>query len=133
MEVTEVDERFLIRFEYRPEYLALVARFHGLLTFQDLLQIAPQVHGHPNFPDVRGVLFDMRAARTGHDPKELRRFVDLLAERREPRGYRAAYLVEDDFAFGMTRMFDALAEGLHDRARMIFREERAAFAWLSAT
>jgi hypothetical protein len=93
---------------------------------EDMVRLAADPHYSPDMPGI----VDMRNAKVNLSSNEIRQLTDSLKQ--SPRvvsNTRRALLVGSDLAFGIYRMFVAMAENGRTDYR-VFREEQAARDWL---
>lgn len=100
----------------------------GVVTDADLLEHQQRLRGDPDFQPWFRQLFDFTTATenevTGRGVRQ------LAIAPAFGKGSKRALLVGEDSAFGLARMFQTLRDEHADESIEIFRDERAARAWL---
>ena len=116
---------FIERGVSRDQVFQLV-RFRGNLQARDIAVMAPPASDHR----LDGVtLFDVRSARIDLSYAEGRGLSQVIGSRRSTKKRRGAYLVADDFTYGLARMYAGSA-GVYYEEQEIFRDIEEALAWL---
>lgn len=118
-------EGFIERGVSRDRFFQLV-RFRGELRASDIAIMTPPVSDHR----LDGVtLFDVRYAQIDISYAEGRDLSAEIGARRSRKKARGAYLVADDYTYGLARMYSGSA-GVHYEEQKIFRDLDEAIAWL---
>lgn len=108
----------------------VVVRVHGELTTREAFRIrARAVSRHPGLPR----MWDFRQADlSSWTQDEIRAMAESLNTRRDGPATRVAALVSRDIEFGISRIFEVLAEDLSTDQFDVFRLETDAVGWLLA-
>ncbi len=105
----------------------------GNLIMAEVQQAFENGLAHPDFRPGMNVVWDFREcsfARLKTD--DIRSQADHIRRQTEDRetAYKAAVLVSTDVGYGMSRMFDAYADGMPCQVR-VFRDADEAHRWLA--
>lgn len=118
-----------VEYRYDVETGCLLFRLRGHLNLQEFKDAVARAKadpdippGHLRFSDLRAILGTPNAG----DVEEIARLSNALDEVKPPR--LSALLADQDFFFGLARMFRAHREG--EEKINIFRDYEAAVQWL---
>ena len=116
--------------DFLPESQTIVVRWNDVLTAESFIDFLSVLVAHPDFRSNMNRLYDFRSATIELTTTGLRSIKSEIQDLDEAHGdRRVAFLVHRDLAYGMMRMFTAIAENL--RAEMgVFRDEAEAKAWI---
>jgi hypothetical protein len=111
-----------------------VLRDRGEMTPERALGWTPALLAHPDYIAGMPVLMDMREIDfSSLDRHGIERLVAGIGAQPGGGPRCTALVVADDLGFGMTRVFEALVNGVDDRLRRVFRDSDAALYWLLET
>jgi hypothetical protein len=116
-----------ITFTIDPHARIVAMRVTGSLTDDDVRAIREELRRHPDFDPGMGQLFDARAAEQVALSSDAVR--SLASVSVFHAGTRRAFVVANDFQFGMARMFSLYSE-THAQTVEVFRDIESALGWL---
>lgn len=116
-----------ITFDINPSEHIVVMRAAGVLDDQSVNHVRASLRKHPDFDSSMVQLFDMRSA--GQITLSAGAVRALASGSIFDRGARRAFVVANDFQFGMSRMFSLYSES-HAQRVEVFREVGSALLWL---
>lgn len=115
-----------------PDLGLLATRFIGVVDDDEFLELYRAIFADPAYVLGTNELADLtEAVELRFSARGMRR-VEHLTRRvyhNEPEAFRTAVLAPSDLAFGIGRMYGALADGGPERVS-VFRDADAAFTWL---
>jgi len=116
-----------ITFDINSSDRIVVMRVAGVLDEQAVNLARGSIRAHPDFDPSMVQLFDMRCAQQislSADAVRALAYVSIF-----DRGARRAFVVGNDFQFGMARMFSLYSEARAQTVE-VFREIDSALLWL---
>ena len=115
------------RFDHSRKLIIVTAA--GSLSADDLLNHQIQVHNDPSHDPTYSQLNDMRTADLTSIDADC---VEVLSQRAIPKvGTKIAFVVRNEIAKELARMFESLRDGTGEEFR-VFRDLDAAFTWLES-
>lgn len=117
-------------YEIRPGERLVLLRFHGHVTASDILDATSRLRADPAFEPGFATLVDCRDQISALSREELDRLMAGVAARPPGPPRRVAVVVGSDVLYGVTRMFQILAEDRLPHTIEVFRELDEAKAWL---
>jgi hypothetical protein len=114
------------------EDAALVTvRVHGALTLDGAQQTLMALYAEPRYRSPMVDLWDLRDAEIDSGPGDVQRFVQFMALSRGEHGSdRTALVVARGADFGISRMYQTLAEATLPISIQVFTQLDEAYAWL---
>lgn len=114
------------------ETAALVTvRVHGALTLEAARQTMMELYAEPSYRSPIVDLWDLRDAEIDSGPGDVQRFVQFMQLRRGEHGSdRTALVVARGADFGISRMYQTLAEATLPISVNVFTQLEDAYAWL---
>jgi len=117
-----------ITFDINPSDRIVVMRAVGVLDDHAVNLARASIRTHPDFDASMMQLFDMRSAeQITLSADAVRALASVSVFSRESR---RAFVVRNDFQFGMARMFSLYSES-HAQTVEVFREVEPALVWLA--
>ena len=118
------------RYNFLPEHHIIVVRWTGDLTAEGIIEFLRDLVAHPDFRPNLNRLYDFSNANVELTVTGLRAIGTEIQNLDEAHGdRRVAFLVHQDLAYGMMRMFTAIGENLKADMK-VFRDEAEARAWI---
>lgn len=109
-------------------------RVSGAMTLSDARQALTQLYAQPCYRPPMVDLWDLRAAEIDTNPGEVAALVHFIEGHRGEHGTdRTAVVVSNAVEFGITRMYQAHAEGCLPIAIQVFTRLADAYSWLGKT
>lgn len=123
-----------VEYQIDPARRLVRVTMRGHLTGDDLLKFQrevwsrPDVQGFDELVDASGIELDLSSRLTS----DLRGLAEIAASMDSPNVSKLAIVAEDDFGFGLGRMYAAYREAAAHGTRVVevFREIEPALAWL---
>jgi hypothetical protein len=114
------------------EDAALVTvRVHGALTLEGARQSLMELYAQPSYRSPMVDLWDLRDAEIDSGPGDVQRIVQFIQGNRGERGSdRTALVVARAADFGISRMYQTLAEGTLPFSVQVFTQLDQAYNWL---
>jgi hypothetical protein len=114
------------------EDAALVTvRVEGVLTLEGARQALMNLYAQPSYRSPMVDLWDLRDAEIDSGPGDVQRFVQFIQTNRGEHGSdRTALVVGRPADFGISRMYQALAENTLPFPVQVFTQLDEAYAWL---
>lgn len=109
----------------------LVETFCGKIRIDDLIPAIAEVYAHPAFRPDMAALVDLRRASLDISYRQMCEFVLRLQTQSRIVSGRWAFLVSHPADFGICRIYEAIAENIHDDVA-VFYDWESATAWLGA-
>jgi hypothetical protein len=117
---------------HMDEKAALVTvRVQGALTLEGARQALMSLYAEPKYRSPMVDLWDLREAEIDSGPGDVQRFVQFIQASRGDRGSdQTALVVARPADFGISRMYQTLAEGTLPFSIQVFMRIEDAYAWL---
>ena len=124
-------EKVAYRYRIDPALGLLVEKFVGEIGWRDLFEGASKSATDSNFRPGMNVLMDLTDAHMDIGYKEMRALIAVLANAPDHRLGRVAVVAPEPLQFGLSRMYQAIAEGvgIYEDCR-VFSEFIEARTWL---
>ena len=118
-----------IKFDTDKKFLVITVE--GELVFDEFASATQTITSSTNFPADTNAIWDMRKSNFHHADAELwRQFIEYRAGFTQRANCKAAIIVAGDFEFGMSRMFQMLAEHKIHMQIQVFRDMAAGERWM---
>jgi hypothetical protein len=109
----------------------VTVRVHGPLTLEEARQALTELYAQPSYCPPIVDLWDLRTAQINSGPGDVQAFVSFIQSRRGDRGTAQTALVVGSMVdFGISRMYQSLAECTLPISIRAFTQLDEAYAWL---
>jgi len=115
--------------DFDPESGIMTVTVAGAILLSDAIEVTEGMYRDPRFQEPTRVLWDLREGSFNWEATELRQYANYVLRSRAPGRGRAAVLTLSTLEFGLSRMYEAYAEGTTVEIR-IWRSYDEARNWL---